>query len=491
MRPVNALPRYVLWTAVAGAVVLVAGIAGFVATRPQRPPENLAETPGSVQVELPAPVLPHADPEFNATGYRLVSGGSGTAVALDVQGRLLVMGRSAAEGVPRVALWRFTASGSLDPTFGTQGSVLAPTASAVGTPETGEFGQGLVIQSHGQIIVAGYSLDREGRLHLALWRFTDAGQPDVTFHGRGVISLTGSAGRGADDSGKGVALDARGRVVVVGSSWPQVETGPGSREFLTLWRFTAAGDLDRSFVGKGALTVPDTRGNAVAVDAEGRILVAGATYGPHSQWIMAVWRFLPDGSADSEWNDGQVLTVRLPERDWLATSAAAIAVARDGRVVVLGSIYDRRHLSDADDYGMQMVGLWRFNPDGTPDTTFNGNSYGLVTFAQTAGGRARNAGDHGRDLAVDGQGRIIVAGSSRDARGMRLLTIWRRTASGAADPAFGRMGALIQRDPPGDGEDAPNALAYGVAADASGRIVVTGAVRVGNKPYLALWRVKP
>lgn len=485
------LPRYVLWTLLAGAVVLAAGLAGFYVSRPRRSAEVFVETPASVQVDLQAPTLPFADPGFNGVGYSLVSGGSGTAVAVDVQGRLLVMGRSAAEGVPRVALWRFTVDGRLDPTFGAGGSVLAPTASAVGTPETGEYGQGLVIEHDGHIVVAGYSLDQDGRLHLALWRFSDAGLPDPAFGGRGVVSLTGSAGMGADDSGKGLALDARGRIVVVGSSWPQAETGPGSREFMTVWRFTPAGTLDRGFFGKGTLTLPDTRGNAVAVDATGRILVAGATYGPTTQWIMAVWRFLPDGSADPEWNNGQVVTVRLPERGWLATSAAAIAVARDGRIVVLGSIYDRSHLSDIDDYGVQVAGLWRFNADGTPDATFNQDGYGLVTLTQTAGGTARSAGDHGRDLALDGQGRILVAGSSRDARGMRLLTVWRRTASGAPDRALGRTGALIQRNPPGEGEDGPNALAYGVAADALGRIAVTGAVRVGNKPYLALWRVKP
>jgi uncharacterized delta-60 repeat protein len=480
-----------MWTLLAGAAVVAGVLAILFAVQPRQEAAPAVDTPGSVQVELQAPALPLADQEFNGSGYSLVTLGSGTFVATDVQGRLLVMGRSAAEGVPRVGLWRFTVAGKLDPTFGAGGSALAPTASAAGTPVTGEFGQGLLIESDGHFDVAGYSQDGEGRLHLALWRFSDSGRPDPTFGGRGVVSLTGSAGRGADDSGKGVALDARGRIVVVGSSWPNVATGPGSREYMTVWRFTPTGELDRGFFGKGTLTVPDTRGNAVAVDREGRILVAGATYGPTTQWTMAVWRFLPDGSADPEWNNGQVVTVRLPERDWLAASAAAVAVARDGRVVVLGSIYDRSHLSDLDDVGVQVAGIWRLNSDGTPDATFGQNRYGLVTLTHTAGGKSRRAGDHGRDLALDGQGRIVVAGFSRDARGIPLLTVWRRTASGAPDPAFGRIGALVQRDPPGNVEDGPNALAHGVAVDALGRVVVTGTVRIGNKPYLALWRVKP
>jgi uncharacterized delta-60 repeat protein len=488
---VKDLARYLRWAIALGVALLVA-VVGVIVTRHFQPaPVEGPQAPPPVQVDAQGPAIPGMDLDFNGSGVALVAGGVGGAVALDGEGRLVVMGRSTASRVPRVALWRFTAAGRLDSTFGAQGAAVVPNAlPGAGSPDTGEFGQALAIDAKDRIVIAGYGLDKEGSLHMALWRFTPGGTADPAFHGTGVVTATGSAGAGADDSGKGVAIDARGRIVVAGSSWTVSEDG-SARESLALWRFTDAGERDRAFHGSGALTVPDTRGNGVAVDPSGRILVAGATFGPRSQWVLAVWRFLPDGSADGNWNDGEVVTVSLPERDWLATSASGVLVARDGRVVVLGSIYDRRRLSDVNDSGIQTAGVWRFKPDGTPDAAFNQSRFGLVAVAGTAGGSGEKAGDHGRAFAIDSLGRIVVAGASRDRRGVPLLAVWRRTEGGAPDAALGRDGAIVQRNPPEQVDDPPNALVNGVAVDALGRIVMTGGVRLGDKAHLALWRLKP
>lgn len=490
--PVKEFARYLRWAIAIGAA-LVAAVVAVVVTRHFQPASveaPLAAPP--VQIDARGPAIPGMDLDFNGSGAALVAGGVGGAVALDGAGRLVVMGRSTASRVPRVGLWRFTAAGRLDATFGVQGAAVVPDAlPGAGAPDTGEFGQALAIDSKDRIVIAGYGLDKEGRLHMALWRFTAGGSADRAFHGNGVAAVTGSAGFGADDTGKGVAIDARGRIVVAGSSWTVSEKDGSARESLALWRFTDAGERDRSFHGNGALTVPDTRANAVAVDPSGRILVAGATFGPKSQWVLAVWRFLPDGSADGNWNDGEVVTVSLPERDWLATSASGVLVERDGRVAVLGSIYDRRRLSDVNDSGIQTTGVWRFKPDGSPDAAFNQSRFGVVAIAGTAGGSGQKAGDHGRAFAIDSLGRIVVAGASRDRRGVPLLAVWRRTEAGAPDAALGRGGAIVQRDPPEQVDDPPNALVNGVAVDALGRIVMTGGVRLGDKAHLALWRLKP
>jgi len=71
--------------------------------------------------------------------------------------------------------------------------------------------------------------------------------------------------------GKSIVIDAGGRIVVGGSSWPVNAEGQRPREFLAVWRLTENGALDRTLHGTGFLAVPDTRGNALALDSEGRI----------------------------------------------------------------------------------------------------------------------------------------------------------------------------------------------------------------------------
>jgi uncharacterized delta-60 repeat protein len=83
-------------------------------------------------------------------------------------------------------------------------------------------------------------------------------------------------------------------------------------------------------------------------------------------------------------------------------------------------------------YNYDMV-IWRYNGDGTLDTTFDRD--GIVVHNNAAGG---NGNDGGNSIYVDSSGKIYVTGysynrRSGDRRRNKDMTIWRYNSDGTLD----------------------------------------------------------
>jgi uncharacterized delta-60 repeat protein len=113
--------------------------------------------------------------------------------------------------------------------------------------------------------------------------------------------------------------------------------------------------------------------------------------------------------------------------------------------------------------------LWRFNTDGSPDSTFNGIGYAMQN--HSAGSGAATGEDIGVGVAVDGSGRIVMAGYSSNAAGNQDMTVWRFNDNGTPDAGFNGSGVFRHDNAAGgSGNDVGRTIAF----DASGRIVVVG-----------------
>ncbi|HTF05507.1 MAG TPA: delta-60 repeat domain-containing protein, partial [Bacteroidia bacterium] len=119
------------------------------------------------------------------------------------------------------------------------------------------------------------------------------------------------------------------------------------------------GALDLTFDGDGRVTVPviagaDDNGYSVAIQSDGKIVVAGVTStGPSDDF--AVVRFSADGSLDSTFDtDGVVTTV-------IGSSSAImeVVIQSDGKIVVAG--YN-------DNGGNFDFAVVRYNSNGSLDT---------------------------------------------------------------------------------------------------------------------------
>ena len=179
---------------------------------------------------------------------------------------------------------------------------------------------------------------------------------------------------------------------------------------------------------------------AVAVQPDGRILVAGST---STNSDGGVWRLLPTGDPDPSFGGGDgFVNVDSGANEQLFD----VAVAPDGKIVVVGS-------TSAD--GGQIT-IYRRNADGTPDGSFDGDG------AIGVGGQGS---DTGYAVAVQADGKVVVAGEEASAAN---LTVRRLTTAGQPDSSFSGDGVAT----------VPGALpsSYALVLQADGRIVVAGSV---------------
>lgn len=159
------------------------------------------------------------------------------------------------EGSKRFGLTRFHADGSVDASFGDNGSV----ETMVG--DDSALVRALVVQSDGKLVVAGLARETTGD-HIALARYTSDGVLDTTFDQDGIVVTT------AGTEASSVAIDPNtGAIVVAGSA-------PGDTRLVA--RYHPNGSLDTSF-GPGGIVIDNRAPGAtsMAVRPDGTIVTVG------------------------------------------------------------------------------------------------------------------------------------------------------------------------------------------------------------------------
>src|SRR5262245_30154942 len=382
-----------------------------------------------------APAAGFPDPAFGAGGKVTVPF-NGTvkaaAVAIDAQGRIVVAGSTADQGGRVFAVARLRADGSPDPTFGTAGKT---TVSFNANDEA----TAVAIDAQGRIVVAGNTAVSIGPNDFAAARLNPDGSLDKSFGigGKSVAYFNG------DDKATAVAIDAQGRVVVAGTT----DQGGGNLDF-AVTRLQVNGYYDLSFGSLGKTTVSfnaDDKAAALAIDAQGRIVVAGAT-AVAGGFDFAVARLTAGGLLDAAFGTGGKTTASFNARD----DASAVAIDAQGRVVVAGTTDQGG--------GNYDFAVTRLTTGGLSDDSFGTGAKTTVSF---------NAIDQAAAVAIDAQGRIVVAGTTGLGGGNYDFAVARLTAGGSLDPAFGAGGTTTASFNADD-------KATAVAIDGQGHVVIVG-----------------
>ena len=320
-----------------------------------------------------------------------------------------------------------TQAGGLDPSFGTGGRVV--------TDFGGRTANGMALQADGKIVVVGGP-------DVAVARYNADGSPDSAFGSVGQVF----SDFGAADAGRAVAVQSDGKIVAVGTN------GCCGSVAIILARFNANGTPDATFDsdGKVTLAIPGAEdyAQAIALQADGRILVGGSTDG-----ALLVARLEADGSLDATF-DTDGLAVPFPGDSEQATG---LAVLSDGKIVVGGTRFGCCAPFRSD---FELVQL---NDDGSTDLSFGPNNDGRVLTDINA-----ESDDYAFGMALQSDGAIVLAGQSNNVFQTYDLAVARFTTSGSLDPTFGTNGVVITNLGP------DNEQARGVAIDPDGKIVVAG-----------------
>jgi uncharacterized delta-60 repeat protein len=139
----------------------------------------------------------------------------GGHIALQADGRIILAGNNSDDGY--FLLVRYNNDGSLDTTFGTNGFVVTP---ANGDVDTGV--KDVALQPNGKIILAGYSVFYDGNNDLVtncvIIRYRNNGSLDTSFgtRARAVAGFGGMEDAIGDDAIGAVAIQTDGKIVVAG-----------------------------------------------------------------------------------------------------------------------------------------------------------------------------------------------------------------------------------------------------------------------------------
>jgi uncharacterized delta-60 repeat protein len=191
-----------------------------------------------------------------------------------------------------------------------------------------------------------------------------------------------------------LAVQPDGRIVVAGVS-------AGATTAFSVGRFNANGTLDTTFGVNGLATInfsgsTGDQANAVAIQADGKIVVAGsATLAGLQQFGLV--RFNANGSLDTTFGKGGFVTIPTPS---LAAAADSIVVQTNGRIVVAGTAGGN-------------FAIARVHSDGLQDSDFNGNGIDVFNIGLTLAPAfvpPTGTVDTLTSMSLQPNGQIVIAG---------------------------------------------------------------------------------
>ena len=256
------------------------------------------------------------------------SAAEGNDVVLQADGKIIVVGFTGAgsySSLNNFALVRFNLDGSLDSSFGAGGKVKS--ASGVATSA--------VLQADGKILVGG-TYDTGSSNGFMLARYNSNGTLDGTFGNAGVAKTAIGSG---DAFSFGIGLLSDGRIVLGGYSATTLD-----HDF-TVACYNANGTLDQTF-GTGGIVTTDFSGGtddiayALAVQRDNKIVLGGRS-GDYPTFNFALARYTSTGQLDQAFGTGgKVLTAVSNDSNGYALTITGSKITLAGAVANSQSPFD-------------------------------------------------------------------------------------------------------------------------------------------------------
>jgi uncharacterized delta-60 repeat protein len=397
----------------------------------------------AVTVQFAQAAAGSLDPTFGKGGKIVTSFTTRTApfqspiptdAALQPDGKIViaVTFSSSAIATEAFGVARYLPNGSLDKTFGSNGSAQTAFTNFInGT-------SGIALQSDGKIVVVGTASSADGTLsEFAVARFNGNGSLDSTFGqgGKVTTNFVGIKAGGVSNPANAVLIQSDGKILVGGAAR---ECGNRNCPVNTaLARYNADGSLDATFGTGGMVDVAAIGGaTTLGLDAAGDI-------------------FVLNNSLAAEFSStGVLLPTITPAPLTVVSHGGLSAFQSDGNYLVPEGVFDNGNDEDVD---AQIV---RFLATGAVDASFNSP---VFDFAPQAG----VAGDDVQATTLQSNGQIVVGGL-HSGNGGQIFGMARFNAVGSLDATFGVGGTLTTSFGAG------SAQVFAVLVQADGKIVAVG-----------------
>ena len=184
------------------------------------------------------------------------------SMVVQPDGKIILAGEASDSIFSDFATVRYNTNGTLDSNFGNNGIVRTELSSRY------DFAKSIVLQLDGKIIAAGSSQSGLSQYNFAMIRYNTDGTIDNTFGTNGIVSSDFGS-----DFGNDIALQADGKIIMVGSS------ATGTIYDIATLRFDSFGIIDKSFGNDGMIRTSlgngDSEGHSVCLKDDGEIIIAG------------------------------------------------------------------------------------------------------------------------------------------------------------------------------------------------------------------------
>lgn len=357
-------------------------------------------------------------------------------------GKILVAGGSVFPPFNKnFSIIRLNSDGSLDTSYGIGGRSITVVTGIVDTIYE------MVLQPDNKVVVGGVSMGDATSRDFTVARFQENGKLDPRF---GEVGLVHTPVRNDLDEVRDLARQSDGKIVAAGTS------RLGIAYNCALVRYNANGTVDSSFGSQGKVVTSLTSGDdgiySITIQPDGKILATGYAGGEGNNGDWAILRYNANGTPDTSFNGNGRIIVNLGGS---TDVGRAILVQPDGKILVGGYSF----IASTGNFT-----ILRYNANGTPDTTFDGDGVANTTINDRTG--------YARGMVLQPDGKIVLAGDyvGPDYRDFAVV---RFNSNGSLDTDFGSGGKVITS------VGANNDEAEDVALTPDGKIVVVGATTNG------------
>ncbi len=269
------------------------------------------------------------------------------SVAIQPDGKIIAAGEGQQDGIYCFALARYNPDGSLDNTFGSQGTTITIVDSAhYNTIHS------IALQSDGKIVAA------SGYFGI-IARYNNDGSLDNTFGLNGLLQTEA-------DYLESVVLQDDGKIVAVGSN----KINSSEHDFIVV-RYNPDGNIDSTFGSNGLVTI-NTGAEweslfTVKIQDDGKIITGGLKGISSNENEAVLMRFHENGNPDNSFGvSGLVVSSTLEIIN-------SIQLQADGKIVAGGNV-------DSVSQNSKDFALSRYNTDGSLDISFGDNGTTITLF---------------------------------------------------------------------------------------------------------------
>lgn len=261
------------------------------------------------------------------------------------------------------------------------------------------------------------------------------------------------------DNANSVAMQNDGKIVVAGFS------DMGQNYDFLIVRYNSNGTLDNTFDTDGILTSPIGTSHDIAtkvmIQSDGKLVVTGSSYRPNNMdfgmantIVTEAWMVLLE--------EGTVLTAITGSFNEFGISGV---LQNDGKILITGSSSSTFH---------DCI-VARYTTDGSLDPFFGVNGIAITDFGTST--------DYGQaiDIALQKDNKIVVCGLRNNGTALNYAVV-RYHENGVIDSTFGTDGIVTTDFGSADDE------AHAVAMQSDGKIVVAGGSHDGNQKHTVVAR---